>query len=134
MKTTKLLIVLLVLILIFGSFSACSNTNGTDGSSNIGNKQTMDGTYKCEDGYSATTFIIEGTKITCILDDYYYHNTFTTEGTLEIVEGEESLTYKLIWVDSEQGTPAFRTFTYDPKAQTITTASSFNTYVLHKQG
>ena len=145
MKFTKLFSLFLALALICASLIACdSNQAADDEKANAESTTTtqkeeetiftiIKGAYKQEDSYGSTTFIFDGSDVTCITEDYYYEQQWTSSGTFEITEEEGVIQGTFAWTDTEQGVPSFRTFTYDPENKTITSATDFQTYLFEKQ-
>ncbi len=142
MKFRKFFAIILAVLLALSALTACSgenkqDTGNTDTGSVTNNNTGMNGTYKAESAYTIVTFIIEGEKITAIDQDLYYNNTSTFTGTISLAdddEDEKTVKYTITWDPREDETLySLKSFTYDKKEKTLTTASSFQTYVLKKQ-
>ncbi len=129
MKIKRILSLLAAFICIFVLFASCSG--------NFGGDETIDGSYHVSKGYADFTFTVEGEKITCVYTDTYNGNTTNHEGSMTEVEDDDeddsTVKYNVSWVDSGSGTLAFRVLIYNAKDKTITTSSTFETYVLEKQ-
>ena len=128
MKIKRILSLLAVFICIFSLFASCTGAVGGD--------EGIDGSYRVSKGYADFTFTIEGEKITCAYTDTYNNNTTNHEGTMtesDDDEDETTVKYTVSWVDSGNGTLGFKVLYYNAKDKTITTSSTFETYLLEKQ-
>ena len=148
MKQLRALALFLVLALCLSFSVAClptdtaagggSTTTTTGGGTGGGGKpDTIDGVYYVTYYMGAMTFTINGNVITSVNEDHYYNNTSRHVGELTLDDTDDDETtvkYRVVWEEGDDGgTLVFRTIYYNPVDKTLTTSSSFATYVLEKQ-
>ena len=101
-----------------------------------GTSEGIDGTYRATYYNGASTFVIEGEKISCVIEDHSNGNVFDENiGTITLADDDEdksTVLYRVVWEDSERGTPVYRELYFDAKKKTITAPTNFDPTIFEK--